>query len=59
MWFLNKHIAAGVAGTWYTMYRSQEVQTGVWGYDNPTVDTSTTTDYKNMYYIQAQVIATF
>lgn len=58
-WFLNKHIAAGVAGTWYTMYRSQEVQTGVWGYNNLGIDTSTTTDYKNMYYIQAQVIVTF
>ena len=59
MWFLNRHIAASLAGTWYTMYRSQEVQTGVTGTDYSTITSSSSTDYKNMFYIQGQLIVTF
>ena len=58
-WFFNRHIAAALSGTWYTMYRSQDVQTGVYGYENYTVTSNSTTDYKNMYYVQGQIIATF
>ena len=59
MWFLNRHIAAALSGTWYTMYRSQEVQTGVWGTDYSTSASSSSTDYKNMFYIQGQLVVTF
>ena len=59
MWFLNRHIAASLAGTWYTMYRSQEVQTGVTGTDYSTSASSSSTDYKNMFYIQGQLVVTF
>lgn len=58
-WFFNKHIAASLTGTWYTMYRSQEIQTGMWGYTDYSVTKSSSTDYKNMYYVQGQIIATF
>lgn len=58
-WFFNKHIAAALSGTWYTLYNSQEIQTGMWGYTESTVSKSSTTNYKNMYYVQGQIIATF
>lgn len=60
-WFFNKHIAAALSGTWYTMYRSQDVQTGMYGYNDfdYTVTSTSKTDYKNMYYVQGQIIATF
>lgn len=58
-WFFNKHIAASLSGTWYTMYRSQDIQTGIWGNEEYSVDKSSSTNYKNMYYVQGQIIATF
>lgn len=57
--FLNRHIAASVAGTWYTMYNSQEIQTGVYGADMITIEQSSNTNYRNMFYIQGAIIATF
>lgn len=59
MWFFNKHIAASVSGTWYTMYRSQIIQTGVWDAYASSVTSSLSTDYKNMFYIQGQLYITF
>ena len=55
-WFFNKYIAAGVNGTWYTLYRSQEIQTGVYG---SSLTRSNTTDYKNMFYLQGIVTISF
>ncbi len=59
MWFLNRHIAVSLSGTWYTLYRSQEVQTGIWGTEFTGVESSTNTDYKNMFYVQGQVVIAF
>lgn len=41
------------------MYRSQEVQTGVTGTDYSTITSSSSTDYKNMFYIQGHLVVTF
>ncbi len=59
MWFFNKHVAGALNGTWYTMYRSQDVQTGVWDSYSSSVSTNSSTDYKNMFYIQGQAVITF
>ena len=59
MWFFNRHIGASLTGTWYTMYRSQKIQTGIWGNDASTITTTSRTDYKNMFYVQAQVVISF
>lgn len=59
MWFLNRHIAGVLSGTWYNMYRSQNVQTGIWGTEYATIRSSNNTDYKNIFYIQGQIILTF
>lgn len=59
MWFFNRHIAGALTGTWYTMYSSQEVQTGIWGGDYSTISSSSNTEYKNMYYIQGSVVVAF
>ena len=58
-WFFNRHLGAGLSGTWYTMYRSQRVQTGLWGTDYSTVVTTDKTDYRNLFYLQAQMMITF
>lgn len=58
-WFLNKHIAASLTGTWYTMYNSSEVQTGMYGADLLIIDQVSNTKYKNMFYIQGAIMATF
>lgn len=58
-WFFNRHIAASLAGTWYTMYNSSDVQTGVYGADLLTIEQSKNTKYRNMFYIQCSIIATF
>ncbi len=55
-WFFNKYIGAGINGTWYTLYRSQEIQTGVYGSN---LTKSNATDYKNMFYIQGLVTISF
>jgi tetratricopeptide (TPR) repeat protein len=59
MWFFNKHIAGALSGTWYTMYRSQEVQTGSVDDGIMSITSSSNTDYKNVFYIQGQVLICF
>lgn len=59
MYFFNKHIAASLSGTWYTMYTSQKIQTGLWSSYSSTITSTSTTDYKNMFYIQGQVVVSF
>ena len=59
MWFLNRHVAAAVSGTWYTMYRTQDIQTGIWEPDYSTVTSTFQSDYKNVFYVQAQLVISF
>ena len=55
-WFFNKHIGAALNGTWYTLYRSQQTQTGIYGTTPTTINK---TDYKNMFYLQGVVTVAF
>lgn len=57
--FFNRHIAGSIAGTWYNMYRSQTIQTGIWSAAENIVTSTMKTDYKNMFYLQGQVVISF
>ncbi len=59
MWFFNKHIAGTLSGTWYTMYRSSEIYSGIWGSESAALTSSNSSNYKNMFYVNAQVIVMF
>ncbi len=59
MYFFNRHLAGSLSGTWYTMYRSQKIQSGVWGSESSTLSTTSSTNYKNMFYIQGEVVILF
>lgn len=59
LWSLSKNLSLSLSGTWYTMYRSQNIYAGIWDTEFPEVTSETKTDYKNMFYMQVGAIISF
>ncbi len=59
LYVFNQHLAGSLSGTWYTMYRSQSLQAGIYDPVAPVFESTTLTNYKNQFYWQANIIISF
>lgn len=59
LYVFNQYLSGSLSGTWYTMYRSKNLIGGVYDPFDPIYEDASTTNFKNQFYWQAQVIISF
>jgi len=59
LYVFNQYLSGSLSGTWYTMYRSKNLIAGVYDPFAPIYEDASTTNYKNQFYWQAQILISF